>query len=328
MNSMFSNYTGLVDMSNALFNNAADGDFETFLSYFEVKEDAIAGDVPVTKALINASDYIVDAFFPDTVEAQLYEANTTVQEIFTGNDSDQGIAARNMVSINNRKADLIPFACRLLKESDLLKSIACTHTNLVDMAEVVATCQAEGSTGGKQCADCGAIIEQPTPTGKDMTNHGTNGTHLVGVVAATCKAGGYTGDKICDGCGNVVEAGTATPKSTTHGATEIRGAKTANCHETGYTGDTYCTVCGDKLATGTVTAKNPNNHTGGTEIRGAKEATTEEEGYTGDTYCKGCGAKIATGSVIGKKTENFFQRIIRTIRNFFQKITNIFKNIF
>ena len=329
MNSMFSNYTGLVDMSNALFNNAANGDFETFLSYFEVKEDAIAGDgIPVTKALINASDYIVDAFFPDTVEAQLYEANTTVQEIFTGNDSDQGIAARNMVSINNRKADLIPFACRLLKESDLLKSIACTHTNLVDMAEVVATCQAEGSTGGKQCADCGAIIEQPTPTGKDMTNHGTNGTHLVGVVAATCKAGGYTGDKICDGCGNVVEAGTETPKSTTHGATEIRGAKTANCHETGYTGDTYCTVCGDKLATGTVTAKNPNNHTGGTEIRGAKEATIEEEGYTGDTYCKGCGAKIATGSVIGKKTENFFQRIIRTIRNFFQKITNIFKNIF
>ena len=77
-----------------------------------------------------------------------------------------------------------------------------------------------------------------------------------------------------------------------------------------------------------MTAKNPNNHTGGTEIRGAKEATTEEEGYTGDTYCKGCGAKIATGSVIGKKTENFFQRIIRTIRNFFQKITNIFKNIF
>ena len=329
MTSMFSNYNGLVAMDTALFTNASDGDFEALLNYFLVKDDAIAGDgIPVTKALINASDYIVDAFFPDTVQTELYPAAVDVQETFTGNDSDQGIAARNMVSINNRKADLIPVACRLLKESDILRSIACSHTNTEVIPAVAGNCTTPAKSEGLQCADCGTILVAPVEGEKDMNNHGTNGTHLTGVVAATCAAGGYTGDKVCDGCGNVVAAGTATPKSTTHGATEIRGAKTANCHETGYTGDTYCTVCGDKLATGSVTAKNPNNHTGGTEIRGAKEATTEEEGYTGDTYCKGCGAKIATGSVIGKKTENFFQRIIRTIRSFFDRILSVFKNLF
>ena len=103
---------------------------------------------------------------------------------------------------------------------------------------------------------------------------------------------------------------------------------TANCHAQGYSGDTYCKGCGEKIATGSATPINANNHQGGTEVRGAKEATTEEEGYTGDTYCKGCGAKIATGSVIGKKSENFFQRIIRTIRGFFDRILNFFRNLF
>lgn len=285
MNSMFSNYTGLVDMSSALFTNAANGDFETFLSYFEVKEDAIAGGVPVTKALINASDYIVDAFFPNTVQTELYPASATVQQTFTGNDSDQGIAARNMVSINNRKAALIPFACRILKESDLLKSIACNHANVVDMEATAGTCTTEGTTGGKQCADCGAILEQPTSTGKDMTNHGTNGTHLTGVVAATCKAGGYTGDTVCDGCGNVVAAGEATPI-------------------------------------------NPNNHTGGTHIENKKEATTESEGYSGDKVCNGCGVVLEEGHATAKKSQNFFQRIISSIRSFFERILNVFRNLF
>ena len=285
MNSMFSNYTGLADMSSALFTNAANGDFETFLSYFEVKEDAIAGGVPVTKALINASDYIVDAFFPNTVQTELYPASATVQQTFTGNDSDQGIAARNMVSINNRKAALIPFACRILKESDLLKSIACNHANVVDMEATAGTCTTEGTTGGKQCADCGAILEQPTSTGKDMTNHGTNGTHLTGVVAATCKAGGYTGDTVCDGCGNVVAAGEATPI-------------------------------------------NPNNHTGGTHIENKKEATTESEGYSGDKVCNGCGVVLEEGHATAKKSQNFFQRIISSIRSFFDRILNVFRNLF
>ena len=72
MNSMFSNYTGLADLNAAFFDKALDGDLGDFLAYFEVKDDAVAGGVPVTFALINASDYIVDRFFPDTVQAELY----------------------------------------------------------------------------------------------------------------------------------------------------------------------------------------------------------------------------------------------------------------
>ena len=328
MNSMFSNYTGLVDMNEALFTKAADGDFGDLLAYFEVKEDAIAGGVPVTKALINASDYIVDAFFPDTVQTELYPASETVQQTFTGAESNQGIAARNMVSINNRKADLIPVACRLLKESDILKTLACAHANVAVSPAVEGSCTTPAKSEGKVCEDCGLVIEKAAEGEKDPTNH-TGGTEVRGKVDATCAHGGYTGDTWCLGCNTKIADGSATPKSTTHsGGTEVRGAVTANCHAQGYSGDTYCKGCGEKIATGSATPINANNHQGGTEVRGAKEATTEEEGYTGDTYCKGCGTKIATGSVIGKKSENFFQRIIRTIRGFFDRILNFFRNLF
>ncbi|MBR3552703.1 MAG: hypothetical protein IKN72_04860 [Clostridia bacterium] len=328
MTSMFSNYTGLVDMNDALFVKAADGDLSDFLAYFEVKDDAIAGDVPVTKALINASDYIVDAFFPDTVETELYPASETVQQTFTGAESDQGIAARNMVSINNRKADLIPVACRLLKESDILKTLACTHANVTTTTAVAGTCKTPAKSEGKVCEDCGLVIEAAVEGDLNPANH-EGGTEVRNAVDATCAHGGYTGDTYCLGCGEPIEMGTATPKSTTHtGGTEVRGAVTANCHAQGYTGDTYCLGCGDKIATGEATPINANNHTGGTEVRGAKDATTEEEGYSGDTYCKGCGNLIEAGHTTPKKSQNFFQKLISAIRGFFQKIASFFKNIF
>lgn len=158
MNSMFSNYTSVSAVRSAFYDKALDGDLGDFLALFEVKEDAIAGGVPVTYALINASDYIVDAFFPDTVEAQLYTASETVQEEFTGAASDQGIAARNMVSINNRRTHLLPALLDLVKESGLLADFACDHANTEAIPAVAATCTAAGKTEGLKCADCGKII--------------------------------------------------------------------------------------------------------------------------------------------------------------------------
>lgn len=313
MTSMFSNYNGLVAMDTALFTNAADGDFEALLSYFLVKDDAIAGDgIPVTKALINASDYIVDAFFPDTVEAQLYEANTTVQETFTGNESDQGIAARNMRSINNRKADLIPVACRLLKESDLLKSIACSHTNLVDMENTPATCTTAGTTGGKQCADCGAILEQPTEvpaTGHNMVA----GTP----VAATCTAEGYTIYTCANGCGTTEKKDIVAAKG--HNM-QVTASKDATCTEAGYKTYTCANGCGE-TRTETIAAK---GHSWGNWVV-TKEATEDEEGSQTRT-CSVCGATET--QTIGKKSTNFFQKIIKSIRDFFNRIINFFKNLF
>ena len=148
MNSMFSNYTSVSAVRSSFYDKALDGDLGDFLALFEVKEDAIAGGVPVTYALINASDYIVDAFFPDTVEAQLYTASETVQEEFTGAASDQGIAARNMVSINARRTHILPALLDLVRESGLLADFACDHANTETIPAVAATCTAAGKTEG------------------------------------------------------------------------------------------------------------------------------------------------------------------------------------
>lgn len=312
MTSMFSNYNGLVAMDKALFADAADGDFEALLSYFLVKEDAIAGGVPVTKALINASDYIVDAFFPDTVEAQLYEATTTVQETFTGNESDQGIAARNMRSINNRKDALIPFACNLLKESDILKSIACNHANVVAMEDVAATCTTAGSTGGKQCADCGTITEQPTEvpaTGHNMVA----GTP----VAPTCTAEGYTLYTCANGCGTTEKKDIVPAKG--HNL-QLVDSKDATCTAAGYKKYECANGCGE-TKTETISAK---GHSWGNWVV-TKEATEDEEGSQTRT-CSVCGATET--QTIGKKSVNFFQRIINTIRGFFDRIVSWFRGIF
>lgn len=198
MNSMFSNYTGLADMNEAFFDKALNGDLGDFLAYFEVKEDAIAGNVPVTFALINASDYIVDRFFPDTVQAELYadyDPMIEVQEYFTGSESDQGIAARNMVSINGRKTHLVPAILDLIRESGLMPGFACDHVNVENVGEVASTCQTKGHAAGTKCADCGAILsgceEYP------LAAHSY--TELVETKAATCTEGGYKVYK-CTNC--------------------------------------------------------------------------------------------------------------------------------
>lgn len=85
-----------------MFDDALAGDLEGFLRLFETAEktEDVAAGVPVTKALINASEHIVDAIFPDTVNAENYEATVTVKEDFTSGDNDVVIASNNMKSIS------------------------------------------------------------------------------------------------------------------------------------------------------------------------------------------------------------------------------------
>ena len=203
MHSMFSNYTGLADLNEAFFGKALDGDLGDFLACFEVKEDEIAGGVPVTFALINASDYIVDRFFPDTVQAELYadyDPMVEVQEYFTGSESDQGIAARNMVSINGRKTHLVPAVLDLICESGLLPGFACDHENVENVPAVASTCQTKGHAAGTKCADCGAILSGCEEYG--LAAHSF--TAVQSTVAATCTEGGYTVYKcaFCDATEN------------------------------------------------------------------------------------------------------------------------------
>lgn len=310
MSSMFSGTTDLVTIDGYV-DNALNGDFGGLLRLFETKEDAIAGEVPVTKALINASDYIVDAFFPDTVQTELYPAAIDVQETFTANDSDQGIAARNMVSINNRKADLIPVACRLLKESDLLKSLACDHAN-AEATAVAATCTTAGSTGDKICPDCGAVLEK----GEEIPAKGHN--MVAGApVAPTCTADGYTLYTCANGCGTT-EKKDIVP-ATGHNL-QLTASKDATCTEAGYKTYTCANGCGT-TKTDNISAKG-HSWNGGVVT---KEATENEEGVR--TYtCTVCGTTRT--ETIGKKSTNFFQRILNAIRGFFDRILSFFRNLF
>lgn len=113
-----------------MFTDTLSGNFDGFLGLFETatKTEDVAADVPVTKALINASEHIVDAIFPDTVNAEDYEATVTVQEDFTSGDNDVVIAANNMKSINERKADLVPAALDLIREAGMIPYFAADET--------------------------------------------------------------------------------------------------------------------------------------------------------------------------------------------------------
>ena len=244
--SMFSNVKSGADLAKIdgyIFNDALNGNFANLLSLAEVKEDAIAGNVSVTKALINASERIVKAFFPTTVSAasyMTYEPATKVQEYFTSYANDPAIAARNMADINNRKADLIPFACNLLKESGLLPYFGAAHkTHTWDNGTVTtaATCKAEGVMT-YTCKVCGETKAEAIAI--DANNH----TNVVeqGYVAPSCTKEGQTAAKVCKDCGKTITASTTIAK-TAHSWGNWVVTKEATEDEEGSQTRT-CSVCG------------------------------------------------------------------------------------
>ena len=300
MNSMFSNYNGLAALNADFFDKALDGDIGDFLSHFEVKEDAIAGDVPVTYALIKASDYIVDKFFPDTVQAELYTANETVQETFTGAESDQGIAARNMVSINGRKSHIVPAVLDLIREVGMLPGFACDHANVIDVEAVAATCKEAGTTAGKKCADCGTILEGCEPTA--LADH--TWSAWTQTKAPTCTAKG-TETRTCSVCGKT---------------------ETRDVNAKGHNMVAKTTVAPTCVAEG-YTLYECANGCGATEKRDVKAATGNHN-YV-DGKCTVCGAsQPSSGDNSGSNGGNFFSNIWNRITSFFQRIINFFKNLF
>ena len=296
MNAMFSNYTGLSDMAAAFFDKATDGDLVDFLSYFEVKDDAVAGGVPVTYALINASDYIVDRFFPDTVEAELYAPSQTVQEEFTGNASDQGIAARNMVSINERKSHIVPALLDLIREVGLLPGFACDHTNVEEVPEVLSTCKEKGHAAGTVCADCGAVL-----SGCEEYELGAHSFGKWKVTkAATCTAKGVR-TRTCAVCG---EKQTKSIAATGHDMTAGTVVE-PTCTEDGCTVYTCANGCG---------------HTENRDVTPATGHTDDD----GDGVCDSCGEEIKSE----EEGETGIGAFFRRISDFFRKIINWFKNLF
>ncbi|MBE6812177.1 MAG: hypothetical protein E7523_04780 [Ruminococcaceae bacterium] len=279
-----------------IFNDGFEGDLEGFLRLFETAEKTadVASGVPVTKALINASQHIVDSIFPGTVVAENYEANTTVQETFTSGDNDVVIASNNMKSINNRKADLVPAALNLVREAGILPYFAkceLDHT-AADLATVLipgtaATCTEDGVEDAYACADCGYIVRG----GGVITASGHNHTSKV-TSAATCTAEGVE-TFTCANCGDTYTKSIA-KLSHSYGAWTTKTAAT-------------CTVDGVSERKCTC---------GKTETK-AIPATGHADADS-NYVCDNCGTELE------KPELNFFEKIIA----FFRSIIDFFKNLF
>lgn len=282
-----------------LFDDALEGNLDGFLGLFEVKEDDVAGDCSVTEALINASDYIVDSIFPDTVEAELYVnatsdkfTETTVQEYFTSAENDQAIASRNMDSINARKAELVPAALNLVREAGILPFFAkCdkdhTATDLETVSEggKAATCTEAGIEATVKCAECGYVVSGGGTIKALGHNTSTQTTD------STCTK---TGTKVttCSRC-DYSNTETIPVKAHTYGEWTI--VKEATCSEEG-SKTRSCTVCGAP-ATETI----------------AKTSHTDADK---DNKCDECGETI--NNSFGAKIKAFFQRIINWFKNLFK----------
>ncbi len=287
-----------------LFDDGLEGDLDGFLRLFETKEktEDVAADVSVTEALIKASEHIVDAFFPDTVKAELYIDNystgkftaTTVQEYFTGAENDAVIASNNMDSLDALKADLVPAALNLAREAGVLPFFAkCDKDHTAADLETVtipgkeATCTETGIEDAIACAECGYVISggNETPT----LDH----DYQVNTVDSTCTKTG-TKTTTCSRCDyEKVETIAVKPhsygawKQTIAPSCEAKGVETREC------------ACGK------------------TQTRDV--AATGHPDANGDKICDVCGHDWNE-----KEDNSFFGKI----KAFFQKIIDWFKNLF
>lgn len=282
-----------------IFDDALAGDFDGFLGLFETKTKTndVAAGVSVTEALIKASDHMVDAFFPNTVEAENYVNNAdvnkaTCQEYFTSVKVIDKIAANNMVSVNGLKADLVPAALNLAREAGVLPFFAkCDqdHTS-PDLKKTIvpgkaATCTEAGVTETVKCAECGYVVsggETINALGHDKTTVTTS--------EPTCTKEGTT-LTTCSRC-DLSVPGTIPAKGHSYGAWTV--TKAASCSEEG--SETRTCACG------------------ATDTRAiAKTAHTDADG---DNECDICGAEIS--SSFGAKIKAFFQKIINWFKNLFR----------
>ncbi len=278
-----------------MFNDALAGDLEGFLRLFETAEktEDVAAGVPVTKALINASQHIVDAIFPGTVVADNYTASETVKEEFTSGDNDVVIASNNMDSINARKEELVPAALNLVREAGILPYFAkCDkdHT-AADLETVVipgtpATCTEGGIEDAYACADCGYVVSGGGAI--EALDH----DYKVNTVDSTCTATGTT-TTTCSRC-DYVDVATIPVKPHSFGEWTVVTAAT-------------CTEDGVKTRTCACTAH--------------EDEVIPQIGHQdadGNYVCDTCSAELP------QPEKSFFEKIV----DFFNSIIEWFKKLF
>ncbi len=284
-------------IASAIFDKAFDGDFGTFLRFFETaeKQNDFAKDCETALTVIKAFEHGADAFLPGTIVSSEYTA-ADLKTFFEG-DNLAHITANGIVSANNRKAELIPALLDLVRDFGMLPYFCrCdddAHT-FEDVAEVKATCTTEGHSAYKVCTVCGKE-DGKTVYAIDADAHAN--TVDVAAVESTCTKAGSTAGTKCADCGAVV-TGCEPTALKAHTAVKVAG-KAATCTENGLTDGEKCSVCG------TVLEKQ-------TEI----PATGHD--YGEDGTCKNCGEKKP------EESKSFF----RKIADFFKKIFNWIKSLF
>lgn len=287
-----------------LFDDGLEGDLDGFLRLFETKTktEDVAADVSVTEALINASEHIVDAFFPETVIAKNYVnatsdkfTETTVQEYFTGAENDAVIASNNMDSLNALKADLVPAALNLVREAGVLPFFAkCDKDHTAADLETVlvpgtaATCTEAGVEDTVKCAECGYVVSGGGVI--DALGH----DYKVATVDSTCTKTG-TKTTTCSRC-DYEKVETIAVKAHSYGAWKV--TKAATCVDKGV--ETRTCTCGKEET-------RPINATG------------NHPDADGNKVCDHCGHDWNE-----KEDNSFFGKI----KAFFQRIIDWFKNLF
>ncbi len=289
-----------------LFDDGLEGDLDGFLRLFETKTKTadVAAECSVTEALINASEHIVDAFFPDTVIAKNYVNATsdkfteiTVQEYFTGAENDAVIASNNMDSLNALKADLVPAALNLVREAGVLPFFAkCDkdHTaadlETITVAGTAATCTEAGVEDTVKCKECGYVVSG----GGVIPAQGHKMSNWTQTKAPTCEDKGEE-TRNCTVCGKNPETRSVAALGHKFGAWTVKTAAT-------------CTANGVETRTCTC---------GKSETRDI--AKTAHPDTDGNKICDACGHDWNE-----KEDTSFFGKI----KAFFQRIIDWFKNLF
>lgn len=290
-----------------LFDDGLEGDLDGFLRLFETKEktEDVAAECSVTEALINASEHIIDAFFPDTVKSELYVnladystvafTETTVQEYFTGTENDAVIASNNMDSLNALKSDLVPAALNLVREAGVLPFFAkCDKDHTAADLETVlvpgtaATCTEAGVEDTVKCAECGYVVSGGGVI--DALGH----DYKVATEDSTCTKTG-TKTTTCSRC-DYEKVETIAVKAHSYGAWKV--TKAATCVDKGV--ETRTCTCGKEET-------RPINATG------------NHPDADGNKVCDHCGHDWNE-----KEDNSFFGKI----KAFFQRIIDWFKNLF
>ena len=155
--------------------------------------------------------------------------------------------------------------CTATEKRNIVAPDSTKHTVKV-VAEVPATCVANGTTEYTICSLCKAIINPP----KTITTQGHD-WDITPAVAATCTKAGSTEGKVCKICGTV-GAEVKTVPALGHNYVTV-SAKEPTCTEKGNTPGSYCTRCGD----GNVRFVDALGHDF-KDLTITKEATCSEEG--------------------------------------------------